>query len=232
MDQNILIAQYIYTTNPQRGGAFGIVAKSSNFDMETKNEIFSGYNSINSSIINRNQLEEQTSTSRVLKPGAKKRFFGGYKDSDYEMKTIVTRNKIEIINETNSKRLNSNDTDFRDNPENAPYRMAKCELEDGRILVVRAAAIGQVYSDIDQRYGNLFVHGIIFPTGTILTNEDISKIDFKIGLPPQKNWDEYKIPETLDNKLRIKNQKEKPSQQNAQKCIVPPARFTSSENIR
>ena len=227
-----MVEQFIYTTNPQKGGAFEIVAKSSGFDRETQNQIFSSYNSISRCVLNGSGLEEHTSTSRILKPGAKKSFFGRYKDSDYETKTVITRNKIEIVDQTSSGRLASDDEDFRQNPEKAPYRLAKCELQDGRILVVRAAAIGRVYSDIDQRSGNIFIHGIIFPTGTKLTNEDILQIEFQIGLPPQKNWNEYHIPAILDNEVKTKNQKGKSVlPQEKEKCVVPQALFTSSKNI-
>lgn len=71
----------------------------------------------------------------------------------------------EVIDESKPGPLEAQiglDGDFRNNPQDAPYRIMKGELADGRVVVTRIAAIGRIYSEVDLRQGNVFEHTYIF----------------------------------------------------------------------
>lgn len=136
-------------------------------------------------------FDKQIFNSKELKPGAKPSglFRKTYKDSDFQIVERVDRDEIHVVQESGSDGLKKQIgySDFRGKEENAPYRIAWTKLDDGRLLLCRTSAIGSVYSQLDQRMGNLFYHAYIFPAGTEITDIDLSKIEFKKGLD-EKYW--------------------------------------------
>ena len=135
---------------------------------------------------------EQTSYFKKLKNGIKPHgiFKNKYYDTDYQEIRTVLRNPIVILQESfegdfleyEKKYLNKHNFDFRENPEDAPYRIVAMKLLDGRLMVARRSFIGRIYSDIDLRNGNFFDHILIFPKGTEIEDLKKFKIPFKKGL--------------------------------------------------
>lgn len=136
-------------------------------------------------------FDKQIFSSKELKPNAKPSglFRKTYKDSDFQIVERVDRDEIHVVQESGSDGLKKQIgySDFRGKEENSPYRIAWTKLDDGRLLLCRTSAIGSVYSQLDQRMGNLFYHAYIFPAGTEITDIDLSKIEFKKGLD-EKYW--------------------------------------------
>ena len=232
MFENIKVEQFIETTNPTRGGAFGIVSTTSGFDSETKNLIKNDARIISSLI--RGNYDAVTTSDRVLKPTAKANFLGKFKDKDYEWKEREVRGEIEIVAENQSGPLLLRG-DYRNTPEQAPYKIAKTKLGDGRTVVLRVSGIGRVYSDIDTREGNYFCHGIIFPAGVTPTNEQIMQIDFQKGLTPYEwNKETFKIDPNLSSSVPTKQQVRQPVTNTATKPnrTIPPLVFTRAKQIR
>lgn len=231
MFENIKVEQFINTTNPSQGGSFGTWSKSAGFDRETEFLINGGGLSgagIISNLIRRN-YEEKSIGERVLKPNAKPNIFGKFREKDYEYKDKVIRGKIEVVAESNGEPL-SLQGDYRNSPEQAPFRIGKTKLGDGRVVVVRVSAIGTIYHNIDTRNGNYFCHGLVFPAGITPTNEQIMQIDFQKGLPPYE-WskENFKINPLLPSSVPTK---EKPKEVTKSTKVVPPMVFTRAEQLR
>lgn len=235
MFENIKVEQFINTTNPSQGGSFGTWSKSAGFDRETEFLINGGGLSgagIISNLI-RGNYEEKSIGERVLKPNAKPNIFGKFREKDYEYKDKVIRGKIEVVAESNGEPL-SLQGDYRNSPEQAPFRIGKTKLGDGRVVVVRVSAIGTVYHNIDTRNGNYFCHGLVFPAGITPTNEQIMQIDFQKGLPPYE-WskENFKINPLLPSAVPTKQKaKEVTPNATSTKKVVPPMVFTRAEQLR
>ena len=238
MFENVYVEQFIETTNPLTGGAFGIVTATSGFDNETKFQIKNDARIISSLI--RGNYDAITISDRVLKPTAKPNLFGKFKDKDYELKERMVRSKIEIIDESQIGPLQLRE-DYRNTPEKAPFKLAKTKLGDGRTVVLRVSGIGTVYSDLDTRSGNYFCHGIIFPAGVEPTNEQIKQIDFEKGLSPNEwNKENFKFPKlskTVPIKQSTYNSQKKPAKQMpvnlppSPKNTLPSLVFTRAQQI-
>lgn len=235
MFENIKVEQFINTTNPSKGGSFGTWSKSAGFDRETEFLINGGGLSgagIISNLI-RGNYEEKSIGERVLKPNAKPNIFGKFREKDYEYKDKVIRGKIEVVAESNGEPL-SLQGDYRNSPEQAPFRIGKTKLGDGRTVVVRVSAIGTVYHNIDTRNGNYFCHGLVFPAGITPTDEQIMQIDFLKGLPPYE-WskESFKINPLLPSAVPTKQKaKEVTPNATSTKKVVPPMVFTRAEQLR
>lgn len=235
MFENMKVEQFINTTNPSKGGSFGTWSKSAGFDGETEFLINGGGLSGAGIISNlvRGKYEAVSIGDRVLKPNAKPNIFGKYKEKDYEYKEREIRGKIEVVSESQSGAL-SLQGDYRNSPEQAPFRIGKVKLGDGRTVVVRVSAIGQVYSDLDTRKGNYFCHGFVFPAGVTPTDEQIMQIDFLKGLPPHE-WskESFKINPLLPYAVPTKQKaKEVTPNATSTKKVVPPMVFTRAEQLR
>ena len=204
LDKNARIDQVIYAAGGnvdgrENHGDFGIKASSMKVDVNFRDVLTNMVGAVKD--YNTSKLTQQTSPDIRLKEGAKKNIFGKYKDSDYITEEIVTRNEIVILEESNPGALTDapgvdSDSDFRDNPEDAPYKIAAMKLLDGRLVVTRVAHIGKVYSDIDLRSGNFVFHSLIFPEGTEI--EDIKGME----LPFQKDLMEHNGKKNM-NKILI-----------------------------
>ena len=231
MFENIKVEQFIETTNPLNGGAFGIVAATPGFDSETKYLIKNDARIISSLI--RENYEAVTTSDKVLKPTAKANFLGRFKEKDYEWKEREVRSEIEIIDESQPGPLQLRE-DYRDAPEKAPFKLAKTKLGDGRTVVLRVSGIGIVYSELDTRLGNYFCHGIIFPAGVEPTNEQIRQIAFQKGFTPHEwNKENFKLPE-LTTTVPTTQQVRQPVTSTATKPsrIIPPLVFTRAKQVR
>ena len=194
LDKNASIEQLIYTAGGTHeagkdSGNFGVWSASENLsDIYIQNELIRFANIVRDA--DKENYNTKYVNVRRLKAGAKPNLFGKYKEKDYEYVRNVSRNKIEIINQSTEQPLkfacDYND-DFRNNPEKAPYRIGAMQLSDNRLVICRINYINRIYSDRDTRTGNFFEHFYIFPKGTQIEDIDISKIDFKLGLE-KKYW--------------------------------------------
>lgn len=210
LDSNANIEQFIYTAcGKDAKGDFGIWSasnqelKQTSYNREILNilsiirdgNVVLEKDSFGKPI--RQTFDKQISTSRELKPDAKPSglFRKTYKDNDYEVVERVIRDEIHVVQESGSDGLKKQigNSDFRENEEKAPYRTAWTKLDDGRLLLCRTSAIGRVYSQSDLRMGNVFYHAYIFPTGTEITDINLSKVEFWKGLD-KKYWTENPEP--------------------------------------
>ena len=140
------------------------------------------------------------SYERRLKEGAVKKrqgFFGlggmDYNDSDYEDVRVQTHCGFHVLEENTQESILSKETtfhynDYRENPQDAPYRMAWSKTADGRLVVMRGSYLGRVYSTgEDKRWGNYMAHCFIFPAGVEIDDVDVSKLPWMYGLD-KKYW--------------------------------------------
>lgn len=182
------IEQLIYTTNPLNASAFESFASYEKNKL-LDNEILELLNcAVKPGVYDKNTKQyanfQENIRSENVKVGEKRGLFG--KKDITKNVTYIYKNKIELIQESNSGDIRPNDktVDFRDCPENAPFKIIKGKLRDGRIVIGRVAYIGQVYASAngDQRNGNVFNQAFILPKGVDLTDEEIKQINFQYGL--------------------------------------------------
>ena len=194
IDKNTKIEQLIYTA----GGTHESGKDSGNFGVwscsDGLKDLYLQRDLINFAQIVREGNKENYNTKyrniKQLKSSAKPNLFGKYKEKDYEYIRQVVSNKIDIFEQSTEQSLKfacDYDADFRDNPENAPYRIGATTLLDGRLVVCRINWINRIFSDRDTRTGNFFQHFYVFPKGTKIEDIDISKLNFKLGLE-KKYW--------------------------------------------
>lgn len=181
------IEHFINTTNPMQNSSFqSFTSYGKNYELNS--EILH----IFQCTLNPGDYDKTTKQYEQLKQemrnewkkvGEKRGIFGKVKD---EMGWVpyVFKNEIKIIQESNSGNVKPGDynVDFRDCPEKAPYKIVKTKLRDGRVLVARAAYIGKVYGENDDRVGNIFEEAFILPEGMDLTDEQIKQLKFQKGL--------------------------------------------------
>lgn len=177
------IEQYIYTTDPFRGGSFGVFAQSEGIqriEVSNFNDMISKCYSCQPRAF---AAETRTFTrTRQVEGNILKKIFK--RTEEYQEEQVV-KNPVTIVAESHSGDLRSavgHDADFRLTPEKAPFRIIKTKLLDGRTLICRMSAIGRVYSDLDTRQGNVFYHTMIVPAGIELTDQEIANIPFMLGL--------------------------------------------------
>lgn len=223
LDNNAEIEQMIYTTGGngkfmQGPSDFGLWGHTKGIDWESQRvEI----QSIFSLIHKGENIKRDSKTKKVvdssywpetrrikeLKKDAKLGLFKkNYKDSDYEYKSVVTRNQLHILEQSKDGSLTGVDFgDYRENPQEAPHRIVYTKLTDGRLMVTRTSGINKVYSKVnevdgsfDDRNGNYFAHSYIFPVGTEITDIDISKLQWKYGLESKYWKGNEKAPEFLE----------------------------------
>ena len=219
------IQQLLYTAGGKTphhtgDGAFGIYSLSSGLTSDDCTDIRNFIGVVKD--LNTYNIKPTIIREKVLKAGAKKNLFGRYKDDDYEYLETEARSAIEVLEDSDDRLLKKlrevdeknkregksersdaslrnllpdQDKDYRNSPEQAPYRIAACRIADGRILVAKVTYVNRVYSDLDARTGNFFAHVYIFPEGTEIS--DIKKIygdlDFQSGLSSDQ-WGENAKP--------------------------------------
>jgi hypothetical protein len=225
VDLNAKVEQYMYTgggvsaTGKEKGGAFSVWAQSAGLG----DKFWNSYENIREVVRKGEGYGEKRQSRRVLKEGAKpisglakltyhgnKVFINGaeYKQEDTLSEDYVSRHKIDVIDESRKGDLGYNadgsypDTDandYREKPEEAEYRIISQKLPDGRLEIMRMGIIHRMYSDLDGRIGNYFVHSYVFPVGTEIGDIDVAKLAFKKGLD-RNEWgkDAIAAPAALD----------------------------------
>jgi len=188
------IEQLIYTA----GGTHQIGKDSGNFGVWSASKglkdiyIQSDLNDFAKIVRNadKNNYNTKYRNEKRLKANAKPNIFGKYREKDFEYVREISSNKIEILEESTDQNLKNAcdyNSDFRNNPENAPYRIGSTTLLDGRLVICRICWVNKIFSDADTRSGNFFEHFYVFPKGIKLEDIDISKIDFQMTLE-KKYW--------------------------------------------
>jgi len=185
-DSNSPIEQFIYTAGGSKkeklnNADFGVYSKSKTIDDTLQSEIQRKLSTIMKGVAS--DYAPQYKSQRQLKPGSVPHgiFKKTYRDSDYEYVRILASSEIKIISESKQGRL-LEENDYRDNPENAPFRIAATTLSDGRLMIVQERAINRIYSTADLRTGNYFAHALLFPKGTKLEDININDLKFRNGL--------------------------------------------------
>ncbi len=198
LDPNSKIEQCLYTgCGKDCSGAFGVWSQSSGLYKEFYSDKVTqrGYGIFDylqyGKSLKKEKLEEIEKplvyTSKKLKEGAKPSglFRKTYKDSDFDIVETQMRSGITILDESVKGNLDYDDYadfDFRENPEQAPYRIIAYTDDSNHLVVIRRSWIGQVYSDLDGRSGNMFDHVMYFPEGTKIEDIDVKKLPFVKGL--------------------------------------------------
>lgn len=178
------IAQWMYTAGDAiKDSSFAVYSKSNSINGDLSKVIFS----LACKMLD-GKYEEEYYTQKVLKEGAKPGLFKRYKDTDYEDKRILSKPKIEIISYSKTKdgemrKLVDYEDDFRADPSKAPYRVGYSTLENGDIVVLSIHYVNKVYSNMDTRNGNFFVHAYVIPKEHAAEFEqNAQKIHFKAGI--------------------------------------------------
>ncbi len=179
------IAQWMYTAGDAMDNtSFDVYSKSNSINGDVSNVIFSLANRML-----KGDYEEKYYTQKVLKEGAKpSKILKRYKDTDYEDKRILLNSKIEIISYSKTKdgemrKLVGYEDDFRADPSKAPYRVGYSTLENGDIVVLSIHYVNKVYSNMDTRNGNYFVHAYVIPKEHASEfKQNAKKIHFKAGI--------------------------------------------------
>ncbi len=214
LSENSKLGQYVYTAggHDDKHGSFEVWSLSE----DVKNDERELQNLV--SRVFRGDYDSHWVYKSVLKQGAKPNLFGKYRDKDYENVKVQVRHKIEVLNGVSQGTLTSDDynADYRNNPEDAPYRICFSKLSDGRSVLVRVGYVNKVYSTRDLRNGNYFAHAIILPKGIEMSDIDLSQIKFIKGLSSEY-WgkDAQKAPELLPQTSIKEMQSEKYNLENS-----------------